>query len=166
MDQGSDMRGDELPPEELNRIFADKNYGWPYCFGDRVADPIIEDPPGTTKQAYCAATQPPELELPAHLSPIGMAFYRGTGFPEAYQNDAFVASHGSWNRDPAIGYKVIHVRFENGVPLSTRDFVSGFLIEGGTAYFGRPAGVTIAPDGAVLFSDDENGMIYRVTAAP
>jgi glucose/arabinose dehydrogenase len=166
MDQGSDMRGDDLPPEELNRISEDANYGWPYCFGDRVEDPIIDDPPGSTKQAFCAASQPAVAGFPAHQAPIGMVFYTGTSFPESYRDDAFVAFHGSWNRDPATGYKVVRVLFEDGEPQATEDLVTGFLIEDGTAYFGRPAGITTAPDGALLFSDDENGFIYRITAAP
>jgi len=166
MDHGSDMRGNDVPPEELNHLAAGLNYGWPYCFGDRTTDPIIDDPPGTTKAAYCAATQPPALPFQAHQAPIGMTFYTGTAFPERYQGDAFVAFHGSWNREPAVGYKVVHISFEGGQPQAAEDFVSGFLIENGTAYFGRPAGITVAADGALLFSDDENGFVYRIAPAP
>lgn len=166
MDHGSDFRGDDLPPEELNRIESGENYGWPYCFGERRVDPLIDDPPGTTKEDYCAMTAASVLETQAHGAPIGMVFYDGTSFPEEYRGNAFVALHGSWNRFPATGFKVVRVRFEDGEPAGFEDFVTGFLIEDGAAQFGRPAGITVAPDGALLFSDDDNGMIYRVAPEP
>jgi glucose/arabinose dehydrogenase len=166
MDHGSDFRGDDLPPEELNRIVSGGNYGWPYCYGEREIDPIIQDPPGTTKEAYCAATLPSVLENQAHEAPIGMVFYDGTAFGAEYSGDAFVALHGSWNRFPPTGFEVVRIRFDAGEPVAIEDFVSGFLIEGGNAQFGRPAGITVAPDGALIFSDDANGMIYRVAPVP
>lgn len=162
MDQGSDWRGDDLPPEELNAIEAGNDYGWPYCYGAKQLDPVIQDPPGQTKAEYCAATEAPVLLNQAHQSPIGMAFYTGGSFPARYQNGAFVAFRGSWNRKPATGYRVAFVLFEDGQPQAIEDFVSGFLIQDGSATFGRPAGVTVAADGALLFSDDTNGIVYRV----
>jgi glucose/arabinose dehydrogenase len=162
MDHGSDWRGDDLPPEELNAIEAGKDYGWPYCYGDREPDPIIQDPPDSTKAAYCAGTEPPVLVHQAHQAPIGMTFYTGATFPERYTNGAFVAFHGSWNRKPATGYRVGFVAFEEGQPQAIEDFVDGFLIQDGAATFGRPAGIAVAPDGALLFTDDTNGIVYRV----
>jgi glucose/arabinose dehydrogenase len=162
MDQGSDWRGDDLPPEELNEIAAGNDYGWPYCYGNREPDPIIQDPPNTTKTAYCAATEPPVLLNQAHQSPIGMTFYTGDSFPERYSNGAFVAFHGSWNRKPATGYRVAFIPFEDGEPQPIENFVDGFLIGEGTATFGRPAGIAVAEDGALLFTDDTNGVVYRV----
>lgn len=162
MDHGSDWRGDDLPPEELNAITAGTNYGWPYCYGNRQIDPVIQDPPGQTKESYCAATEPPVLLNQAHQAPIGMVFYTGATFPAEYQNGAFVAFRGSWNRKPPTGYYVGFVSFEDGDPQEIRDFVSGFLIDDGTATFGRPAGIAVAADGALLFTDDTNGIVYRV----
>lgn len=162
MDQGSDWRGNDLPPEELNSISAGKNYGWPYCYGNRIIDTVIQDPPSGTKQAFCAQSAPPALLNQAHQSPIGMAFYTGSTFPDRYQDGAFVAFHGSWNRKPATGYRVAFIPFSDGEPTAIEDFVSGFLNEEGTATFGRPAGVAVAPDGALLFTDDTNGIVYRV----
>jgi glucose/arabinose dehydrogenase len=162
MDQGSDWRGDDLPPEELNAIEPGSDYGWPYCFGDRQVDPVIQDPPSTTKAMYCATTEPPVLENQAHQSPIGLAFYGGATFPERYQNGAFVAFHGSWNRKPATGYRVAFIPFVEGEPQAIEDFVDGFLIDDGSATFGRPAGIAVAPDGSLLFTDDTNGIVYRV----
>jgi glucose/arabinose dehydrogenase len=166
MDHGSDFRGDDLPPEELNRIEAGGNFGWPYCFARREIDPIIDDPPGTTKQEYCATTVPSVLENQAHGAPIGMVFYDGAAFPSEFAGDAFIALHGSWNRFPPTGYKVVRLRFDAGEPVAFEDFVSGFLIEDGRAQFGRPAGIAVAPDGALLVTDDDNGMIYRISTAP
>jgi len=163
MDHGSDWRGNDLPPEELNRIEEGSDYGWPYCYGNRQIDPVIQDPPMGTKAEYCAGTSAPALVTQAHNAPIGLAFYTGMSFPPGYQGDAFVAMRGSWNRFPPTGYKVVRLRFEDGVPTGFEDFVTGFLIEDGAATFGRPAGLTVAPDGAVLFTDDTNGIVYRVS---
>ncbi len=167
MDHGSDWRGSDLPPEELNRIEAETDYGWPYCFGQRQIDPVIDDPPQTTKASYCASTAPATLETQAHNAPIGLVFYSGTAFPAAYANDAFVAMRGSWNRFPPTGYKIVRVVFdEAGEPTGFEDFVTGFLIENGAATFARPAGIAVAPDGSLLFTDDANGVIYRVSHGP
>lgn len=166
MDHGSDWLGDDIPPEELNRLQAGDDYGWPYCYGDRQIDPVITDPPDTTKAAYCAMTAPPVLEVQAHNAPIAFAFYEGASFPASYQDDAFIALRGSWNRSVASGYKIVRLMFDDvGEPVGFEDFVTGFLIEDGLAQFGRLAGVAVAPDGALLFTDDENGFIYRVQAA-
>lgn len=164
MDHGSDMRGNDIPPDELNRLVQGQNYGWPYCYGNRILDPIMDDPMGTTKEAFCPTTAPAVLGVQAHSAPIGLTFYTGTSFPTAFRDDAFVALHGSWNRTEAVGYGVTRLRFEGGEPVAFESFVSGFLIEDGTAFFGRPAGITVGPDGSILFSDDINGVVYRVAA--
>jgi glucose/arabinose dehydrogenase len=163
MDMQSDWRGDDQPREELNRITAGAHYGWPYCYEERRPDNAFNnDPPGTTKAAFCATTQAPALTIEAHNSPIGMVFYTGTQFPASYRDDAFVALRGSWNRRPPGGYKVIHVEFENGQPVRARDFVSSWLVRGGGAQFGRITGVAVAADGALLVADDSNGVVYRI----
>ena len=162
MDHGSDWRGDDLPPEELNAITQGSNYGWPYCYRDREPDPVIQDPPDSTKAEYCASTTGPTLTTQAHNAPIGVTFYTGTHFPVEYRDDAFIAMRGSWNRFPPTGYKVVRLVFENGVPQRFEDFVTGFLIDGGAATFGRPAGIDVAPDGTLFFSDDTSGVLYRV----
>jgi len=164
MDHGSDWRGNDVPPEELNRLVDGKNYGWPWVHGKRVVDTRTDhDPPGTTKAGYAPRTEPSVLEYQAHSAPIGMVFYTGTQFPPEYRGDAFVAMHGSWNRVPPIGYKIVRIGFEGDRPVEAQDFVTGFLAPDGESHFGRPAGITVAKDGALLFSDDTNGVIYRVT---
>jgi glucose/arabinose dehydrogenase len=162
MDHGSDWRGDDQPPEELNRLVDGADYGWPLCFADRRPDPLFDSRKAPDQAAHCRKTEAPALTYQAHSAPIGMAFYTGRQFPAEYRHDAFVAMRGSWNRKPATGYKVVRIRFENGRPVRFEDFLIGFLVEDGRAQFARVAGVAVAKDGSLLVSDDENGVIYRV----
>lgn len=164
MDHGTDWRGDDQPPEELNRIEQNGNYGWPFCYGEQQPDIYVSATlTSRVDEDYCASTIPPVLTYQAHSAPIGMVFYKGTQFPEEYQNDAFVAMRGSWNRNPATGYSIVRVRFEEGQPARFEDFLTGFLTENGAAHFGRVAGLVVAPDGSLLISEDTNGVIYRVS---
>jgi glucose/arabinose dehydrogenase len=164
MDHGSDWRGNEQPPEELNLLEEDTNYGWPFCYADRRPDVYLPgNPIGTTKEEYCANTQPPVLTYTAHSAPLAMLFYKASQFPEEYRNDAFVTMRGSWNRNPPSGYKIVRVRYVDGKPVEFEDFITGFLNEVALTQFGRPVGLAIAPDGSLLFTDDTNGVIYRVS---
>jgi glucose/arabinose dehydrogenase/Cu/Zn superoxide dismutase len=164
LDMGSDFRGDDQPPEELNLIEQDKHYGWPFCFGDQEADLYGPyKPVGATFEQFCANTEPPVLTYQAHASPIDFMFYEGDQFPEEYQGDGFAANRGSWNRIPAVGYEVIRVEFDNGEPVSIEPFVGSWLVEDGQAHFGRIAGLAVAEDGSLFVSDDTNGMIYRIS---
>jgi glucose/arabinose dehydrogenase len=156
MDNGADWRGDEQPPEELNRLVAGADYGWPYCYGDRQVDRFMKAPAGE-----CAKTEAPVLTYQAHSAPLAMVFYTGSLFPDAH-GDAFVAMHGSWNRKPPTGYKVVRLRFKDGQPVAFEDFLWGFLADDGRSHVGRPAGLAVARDGALLVSDDANGVVYRV----
>lgn len=163
-DQGSDFRGDDQPPEELNLITDAANYGWPYCFGDQQADMYGPyQPQGATFEQYCANTESPALTYQAHAAAIGFVFYTSDAFPADYQGDAFVAMRGSWNRDPAVGYEVVHVQFEDGQPTAAEPFITGWLMPDGMSQFGRVAGLLVGPDGSLLIAEDSNGVIYRVT---
>lgn len=165
MDHGSDWRGDDQPPEELNLIEAGNNYGWPFCYADQQVDPYLAVPPqGMTKAEFCAQSTSPVLTYQAHSAPIGMVFYTGDQFPEEYQNDAFVAMRGSWNRQEPVGYKVVHVDFdEEGQPVAIDDFITGWLLEEEVAHFGRVAGLLVLSDGSLLLSEDTNGVIYKIS---
>ncbi len=150
-----DRLGNDLPPDELNRITFGKHYGWPYCYGDRKQDPAHD------QVDFCAQTEPMALGFQAHSAPLGIAFYTGKQFPAEYQGDAFVAFHGSWDRQPPTGYKVVRVHFEKGKPKRYTDFVTGWLR--GRADWGRPVDVLTAPDGSLFVTDDAGGKIYRIT---
>ncbi len=160
VDNGRDWLGDDLPPEELNNIRAEGDYGWPYCFGARVPDPKL----GSRKR--CASTIAPAVEMQAHSAPLGIAFGRGLAFPAPYTDSLFIAFHGSWNRRVPTGYKLVAVRFKDGKPLgNTEDFIVGWK-KGDADAWGRPVGLAVGPDGALYMSDDLGGVIYRITYKP
>ena len=165
MDHGSDGHGNDVPDEELNKIEESNNYGWPFCFNNKEVNQYVPTrPQGMTKAEFCEQSTPPVLTYQAHSAPIGLVFYTGDQFPTEYQNNAFVAMRGSWNRMPATGYEVARIVFdEDGQPVGFQPFITGFLIEGGNAHFGRLAGLLVLQDGSLLVSEDTNGMIYRVS---
>jgi glucose/arabinose dehydrogenase len=168
MDHNTDHRGNDWPPEEVNRIVEGRHYGWPFCGGDREVDwHVAQNPEGDIpRQQFCADTEPPVLTYIAHAAPMQMVYYTAMHFPAEYRNDAFVTMRGSWNRNPPIGYEVVRIRFDDrGVPTAVEPFVGGWLIEGGRAHFGRLMGLTQAGDGALLVGDDTNGVIYRISYA-
>jgi glucose/arabinose dehydrogenase len=103
--------------------------------------------------------------IQAHSAPLGIAFYDGTMFPADYRGDAFVTLHGSWNRVPRTGYKVVRLRFSNGAPTGEYDdFMTGFVADDAHAW-GRPTGVAVARDGSLVVSEDQGGSLWRVTTA-
>jgi glucose/arabinose dehydrogenase len=159
-DNGRDMLGDDVPPDELNHApRAGLHFGYPYCHGRNVSDPQF----GAARR--CAEFTPPAYELGPHVAAIGMRFYTGKMFPEKYRNQIFIAEHGSWNRSRPIGYRVMAVHLEKGRAARYEVFAEGWLPEGPgrPVAWGRPADVLVAPDGALLVSDDEVGAIYRIT---
>ncbi|MBO3271731.1 PQQ-dependent sugar dehydrogenase [Hymenobacter defluvii] len=165
-DHGIDWLGDEQQHEELNEIKKGGNYGWPFVFEDGKANPADEPPGGQTYEQYAAKTVKPKLLYKAHSAPLGMVFYNGKQFPQEYQNDAIVTMHGSWNRAEPSGYKLVRVHFnQQGQPEKFEDFVTGWLVDGDKAQFGRVCGIAQHADGSILVSDDANGVIYRVAYA-
>jgi glucose/arabinose dehydrogenase len=165
MDHGSDWLGNDVPPEELNRIVGGAHYGWPWVYGMGEVDKSVPWPPERemSRDEFVEKSTKPVLMYTAHSAPLGMVFYTARQFPEEYRNSAFVTMRGSWNRKPASGYEVVSIRFENGSPTHFEKFMTGFLIEDGTACFGRPVGIAVARDGSLLVGDDTNGMIYRIS---
>ena len=148
---------ENLPPEELNILTDGGDYGWPYCYGDRVPNPEYND------AARCATTIAPAAKLQAHSAPLGLTFLsRATGLPEQYRSDLLVAYHGSWNRDTPTGAKVVLVHVTDGKPGEVEDFVTGWQAADGSRW-GRPTDVTVASDGSVMISDDTGNAIYRLS---
>ncbi|RRB04938.1 PQQ-dependent sugar dehydrogenase [Larkinella rosea] len=168
LDHGIDWLGDEQQKEELNQIKQGAFYGWPYIYGDGNYNPHPRPMGDTTYAQILAKTTLPGFSYEAHAAPMGLVFYQGTsgGFPAEYQNDALATMRGSWNRTKPSGYKVVRVHFENGKPVRIDDFVTGFLVNDNRAQFGRPVGIATLPDGSLLFTDDNNGVIYRVSYQP
>jgi Raf kinase inhibitor-like YbhB/YbcL family protein len=161
MDNGMDALGDDLPPEELNHIEKGKRYGWPYLFGDNHPNPHLDPLAGIQKSELGKTDIPMTLGYTAHAAPMQMSFYNATQFPAEYQGDAFVSMRGSWNRKPPSGYEVVRIHFKNGQPVSIEPFVTGFVTPQGE--YGRLVGNAVAKDGSLLFTDDRNGVIYRVS---
>jgi glucose/arabinose dehydrogenase len=165
MDNGGDGKGSRWPPEELNQLVKDGVYGYPFAYGKCEVDQSREDPAGDVKEEWVKGTVASSFEFPAHMAPIDFKFFSKTN---KYSGDALVCWHGSWNRSKPAGFKVQRVRFNNGVPVGSEDFLTGFLKPSflffkRKARFGRPAGIAMAHDGTVYISDDANGVIYAVT---
>jgi glucose/arabinose dehydrogenase len=155
-DNGRDWMGDDLPPDELNHApQKGLHFGFPYCHGKNISDPEFG------KKRKCEEFTSPAMNLGPHVAAIGMRFYTGTMFPREYRNQIFIAEHGSWNRSTPIGYRVMLVRLENNRVVKYEVFAEGWL-QGDRAW-GRPADVLVMPDGALLVSDDEAGVIYRIS---
>ncbi len=155
-DNGRDMLGDNRPPDELN--YGPKpgmNFGFPYCQGGDIADPEF----GSGHP--CSGFTPPAQKLGPHVAALGMRFYTGTMFPQAYRKQIFIAEHGSWNRSVPIGYRVMVVTLEGNRAVDYKIFAEGWL-QGDDAW-GRPVDILVMPDGALLVSDDEAGVIYRIS---
>lgn len=162
-DNGRDWLGDDLPPDEIDDLGpTGGDFGWPFCYGNRVPDTSFG---GTAER--CRLTVPPRVELEAHSAPLGLVFYSGSMFPPEYRGDLLVAFHGSWNRSVPTGYKVVRVKMnDGGEPERVEDFITGWLPPGETRrgkWMGRPVGLAIGPDGSLYISDDGSGSIYRVT---
>jgi glucose/arabinose dehydrogenase len=152
-----DNLGDDLPPEKLNIIKDGKVYGWPQCYLPGKPNPEYPD-------ANCAGVEPPALTVQAHSAPLGLAFYGGTMFPADYKGDAFMTFHGSWNRTVPTGAKVVRVHIQNGKPVSSEDFMTGWQLPSGDRW-GRPVSLLVLSDGSLLVSDDAGARIWRVTYA-
>jgi glucose/arabinose dehydrogenase len=156
-DNGRDMLGDDLPPDELNHApRAGMHFGFPYCHGGDLPDPEF----GAKRK--CAEFTPPAQKLGAHVASLGMRFYTGSMFPAEYRNRIFIAEHGSWNRSKKSGYRVTMASVEGGKVTSYGVFAEGFLDAAADTAWGRPVDLQVMPDGALLVSDDQSGAIYRI----
>ncbi len=155
-DNGRDMLGDNIPPDELNRATKKgQHFGYPYCHGGDIPDPEFG------KKRSCDEFVKPVQKLGAHVAGLGMKFYTGNMFPAEYKDQIFIAEHGSWNRSQKNGYRVMQVKLDaNGNATAYQPFAEGWLQ--GEKDWGRPVDVLVMPDGALLVSDDKNDAIYRI----
>ena len=148
--------GDDIPPGELNKVSAPfMHFGFPYCHGGDIPDPEFGE------KRLCSEFEPPVQKLGPHVAPLGMIFYTGSMFPVEYKNQVLLAEHGSWNRSRKIGYRISLVRIKERNPVGYETFVDGWLQ--GEDVLGRPVDLLQLPDGSLLLSDDQNGLIYRIT---
>jgi glucose/arabinose dehydrogenase len=158
-----DELGDDLPPDYFTPLKDGGFYGWPYSYiGDNVDPRVKPQRPDLVARAII-----PDVLLGSHVAPLQFAFYTGKQFPESYRGGAFVAEHGSWNRAARAGYQVAFVAFKDGKPSADPvPFLTGLVPDAkGPDVYGRIVGVTVAPDGALLVSDDGAGVVYRVSYA-
>ncbi|MCP3471538.1 sorbosone dehydrogenase family protein [Bradyrhizobium sp. CCGUVB1N3] len=157
-----DGLGDDLVPDYVTSVREGAFYGWPWFYIGANEDPRHAGARPDLKDKVTI----PDVLLQPHSASLGMTFYQGTGFPAEYQGDAFAAEHGSWNRSKRTGYKVIRIRMKDGKPTGEyEDFVIGFVVNDNDVW-GRPVGVAVAKDGALLISEDGSGTIWRVTSLP
>jgi glucose/arabinose dehydrogenase len=157
-----DHLGDDLVPDYLTSVRDGGFYGWPYSYIGAHVDPTVQP----ARPDLAATATVPDVLLPAHSAALGLLFYTGTQFPDAYRNSAFVALHGSINRSRLSGYAVVRVPFRSGKPSGPpEDFLTGFIArdEDEKEAWGRPVGLLQRPDGSLLVSDDGGNRVWRVS---
>ena len=157
-----DELGNNLVPDYATSVQKGGWYGWPYSYYGQIKDPRWADDP---HQDLVDKAIMPDVPLGSHTASLGFTFYKADKFPAKYKNGAFVGQHGSWNRVPFSGYKVVFIPFENGKPQPAEDFLTGFIAnDGENEVYGRPVGTTVGPDGSLLVNDDDSGIIWKISA--
>ncbi len=154
-----DGLGDDMPYEYVTRVHEGDFFGWPWFYPGPFADPRVH----SSRPDLLERVAKPDLFMQAHTAPLQIAFYDQAAFPASYHGDAFVAMHGSWNRQALAGYKVVRLNFDHaGQPNGTySDFMTGFAISESDVW-GRPVGVAVAPDGSLIVTEDGSGTVGRV----
>lgn len=157
-----DMLGDDLVPDYMTRVQEGGFYGWPYSYFGQIVDERVQPQrPDLVAQAI-----KPDYGLGPHTASLGIAFYQAEAFPERYRGGMFVGQHGSWNRKPLLGYRVVFVPFENGMPAGEAEaFLTGFLNDRDQA-MGRPVDVAVDTRGGLLVTDDAGQAVWRVAPRP
>ena len=154
-----DEIGNDLVPDYLTSVKEGAFYGWPWSYFGAHVDSRVEPP----RPDMVAKAIAPDYALGSHVAPLGLAFSNTNSMPAIFAKGAFIGEHGSWNRDPPSGYKVVFVPFSGGKPSGMPvDFLTGFLNKAGKAR-GRPVGVTIDKTGALLVADDVGNIVWRVS---
>jgi glucose/arabinose dehydrogenase/uncharacterized membrane protein len=156
-----DELGPNLVPDYLTSVRDGAFYGWPYSYYGQHVDPRVQP----QRADLVASATVPDYALSSHVAPLGLVFNTGTALPDTYKGGAFVGEHGSWDRTPLNGYKVIYIPFTNGHPSGPPvDVVTGFLNQQNHAR-GRPVGLALDKSGALLIADDVGNTVWRVSAA-
>jgi glucose/arabinose dehydrogenase len=156
-----DELGPDLVPDYMTSVQDGAFYGWPWSYWGQHVDPRVMP----RNPAMVARAIMPDYSLSSHVAPLGLVFSTGTSLPAAYRGGAFVGEHGSWDRSPLNGYKVVYVPFANGRPSGpAQDVVTGFL-DGKKQARGRPVGLAMDNGGGLLIADDAGGTVWRVTGA-
>ena len=156
-----DEIGPDLVPDYLTSVKEDAFYGWPYSYYGQHVDVRVEP----QRPDLVAKAIPPDYALGSHVAALGIAFSQGTSLPDQYKSGVFIGEHGSWDRDPPVGYKVIYVPFRDGHPSGPpEDVVTGFVSNDAHTK-GRPVGVALDRTGALLVADDVGNTVWRVTAS-
>ncbi|HEY2821738.1 MAG TPA: sorbosone dehydrogenase family protein [Candidatus Acidoferrum sp.] len=157
-----DGLGDDLPPDYFTSVKDGGFYGWPYSYIGKNVDPRVNP----QKPELVAKAIIPDVLLGAHRAPLQFAFYTGKQFPAKYDGGAFLCEHGSWNRSQRAGYQVVFIPFTDGKPSGDpQPFMTGLVPDATKGNVnGRPVGVTVAPDGSLLVSDDGAQVVYRISA--
>lgn len=164
-EMGRDLLGDDTPPDEINIIKKDGNYGWPICYGKNIHDTAFDKNTYVRNPCMEPLETPSYIDLQAHSAPLGLAFVPEKNWPEEYWHNLLVAYHGSWNRSIPTGYKIVRIKLNaKGDYSGTEDFITGWLTEEGV--IGRPVDILIQPGGIMYSSDDKAGVIYKVSYAP
>ncbi|MBI2103512.1 PQQ-dependent sugar dehydrogenase [Candidatus Woesebacteria bacterium] len=156
-DMGRDNLGDNLPPDELN-IISEEDYGWPYCYGQKIRDKDFRSGQAVN---YCAETASAAFEYPAHVAPLGITFIDSELFSPGDQGSILVAFHGSWNSSVPVGYKIVKLSLLGGSVTRMEDFISGFIQD--SKVLGRPVDLIFDADGYLYVSDDKAGLVYVVS---
>ncbi len=185
-EMGRDLLGDDIPPDEINIIEEDKDYGWPICYGKNIHDTDFDQNVYIKNPCEKPEKIPSYIDIQAHSAALGLAFVPEEGWPEDYWHNLLVAYHGSWNRSVPTGYKIVRYKLdEEGKYLGVEDFITGWLIEpkrtdpqGGRVInvgeaYGRPVDILVQafdklravsssnpPGGVIYISDDKAGVIY------
>jgi len=156
-----DALGDDLPPDYATHIEEGAFYGWPWYYIGGNEDPRLKG----KRPDFADKVTVPDVLFQAPSAPLGITFYDADAFPAEYKGDAFVAMHGSWNRDHRTGYKVVRLLFDkSGKPTGAyQDFLTGFVLDDQSVW-GRPVDVEVAKDGSLLVSEDGGGTIWRVAS--
>ena len=150
--------GDELVPDYITSVKDGAFYGWPYSYLGKNEDPRRKG----ERPDLIAKALTPDVAVGSHTASLGLAFYKADAFPEKYRGGAFVGQRGSWNRSKFAGYRVAYVQFKDGKPTGpAEDFLTGFIANENEVY-GRPVGVAVAADGALLVVDETSNRVWRV----